>query len=152
MLLKKIKIYLFFLVKVPMILWCFPRIKTLTNQKTILDIPLTFLTRNHLKSMYFGALMVGVDLACGLLAFHLIEQVDSKVSLIFKDVQASFLKRAEGAVRFECDSGEIIQAMIDETIKTQERVSQSIPVRAYLRSAGECVAEFSITLSLKLKS
>jgi len=91
-------------------------------------------------------------LACGLLAFHLIEQVDSKISLIFKDVQASFLKRAEGAVRFECDSGELIQSLIDETIKTQERMSQLIPVSAYLCSTGECVAEFSITLSLKLKS
>ena len=146
-----LKMYLFFLFKVPMILWCFPCINTIDNSSVKLTIPLNFLTKNHLGSMYFGALMVGVDLACGLLAFHLIEQSESRLSLIFKDVNAQFLKRAEGAVRFECLEGSLIQDMIQNAILSKERVSMTIPVQGILVKTNECVAEFTITLSIKLR-
>ena len=143
--------YAFFLFKVPMILWCSPRINTIDNSSVTLTIPLNFLTKNHLGSMYFGALMVGVDLACGLLAFHLIKQSNQRLSLIFKDVNAQFLQRAEGSVRFECLEGALIQDMIQNAISSQERVSMPIPVKGILVSTNECVAEFTITLSIKLR-
>ena len=147
-----LKMYLFFLFKVPMILWCFPRLNTMDNKGVTLTIPLNVLTKNHLGSMYFGALMVGVDLACGLLAFHLIEQSESRLSLIFKDVHAQFLQRAEGAVRFECLEGALIQDMIQKAIFSQERVSMPIPVKGMLVKTNECVADFTITLSIKIRS
>ncbi len=135
-----------------MILWCFPRLNTMDNKGVTLTIPLNVLTKNHLGSMYFGALMVGVDLACGLLAFHLIDQSDSRLSLIFKDVHAQFLQRAEGAVRFECLEGALIQDMIQKAIFSQERVSMPIPVKGMLVKTNECVADFTITLSIKIRS
>ncbi|MAQ63853.1 MAG: DUF4442 domain-containing protein [Actinobacteria bacterium] len=147
-----LKMYLFFLFKVPMILWCFPRLNTMDNDGVSVTIPLNFLTKNHLGSMYFGALMVGVDLACGLLAFHLIEQSESRLSLIFKDVHAQFLQRAEGSVRFECLEGALIQDMIQNAISSQERVSMPVPVKGILVKTNECVAEFTITLSIKIRS
>ncbi len=135
-----------------MILWCFPRLNTMDNKGVTLTIPLNVLTKNHLGSMYFGALMVGVDLACGLLAFHLIDQSESRLSLIFKDVHAQFLQRAEGAVRFECLEGALIQDMIQKAIFSQERVSMPIPVKGMLVKTNECVADFTITLSIKIRS
>ena len=147
-----LKMYLFFLFKVPMILWCFPRLNSMDNEVVSVTIPLNFLTKNHLGSMYFAALMVGVDLACGLLAFHLIEQSESRLSLIFKDVHAQFLQRAEGPVRFECVDGVLIQDMIQNAISSQERVSMPIPVKGILVKTNECVADFTITLSIKVRS
>ena len=99
--------------------------------------------------MYFGALMVGVDLACGLLAMHHIRQVPERVSLIFKDVKAQFLKRAEGTVRFECLDGSEIQTLIQQSITNNERCSKGFEVKGYLDKTNECVVSFEITLSVK---
>ena len=95
--------------------------------------------------------MMGVDLACGLLAMHLISLSKHNISVIFKDTSATFLKRAEHAVRFECTQGKTIQNLINKTISSKERVNKTIPVIGFCNKTGNIVAEFTITLSLKCK-
>ena len=151
MMLDVVKMYAFFVFKIPFLIPCLPRLSMLNNERCVLKIPLYFMTKNHLGSMYFGALMVGVDLACGLLAFHHIRHVDEPVSIVFKDVQAQFLKRAEGRVRFECVEGQQVAAMIAKTIKTGDRVSEGIVVKGYDDVSNECVVDYVITLSVRVK-
>ena len=55
--------------------------------------------------MYFGVLSVGADITGGFLAMKYIRASKSKISLIFKDFHADFLKRAEGDVHFLCSEG-----------------------------------------------
>ena len=55
--------------------------------------------------MYFGVLSVGADVTGGFLAMKYIKSSKSRMSLIFKDFHADFLKRAEGHVHFKCDDG-----------------------------------------------
>ena len=54
--------------------------------------------KNHVGSMYFGALMAGADLAGGLAAIKYAHDKKLKLSLVFKDAKGEFLKRAEGDV------------------------------------------------------
>jgi acyl-coenzyme A thioesterase PaaI-like protein len=62
-------IWLFGLVKIPMIAYCRPKIITWNEETVVIRIRRSRRTNNHLKSMYFGALMVGADLAAGMHAF-----------------------------------------------------------------------------------
>jgi len=78
--------------------------------------PLGWRTRNHLGSMYFGALATGADLVGGLLVMEKGRARRKKVHFAFKDVQGEFLKRPEGDVQFDCAAGELIDAMIDESL------------------------------------
>lgn len=147
-----LELYLFGLFKVPMIFFCRPRIVTFNDEGVEVRIPLRRRTKNHLNSMYFGALAVGADVAGGFIAYDQIKRSGNKVSLVFKDFTAIFYKRPEAAVHFTCSDGLLIKQMIEETITTKERVSKLVKITACCPSiSDELVAEFTLTLSLKSK-
>jgi acyl-coenzyme A thioesterase PaaI-like protein len=144
----------FGLSKVPLIFYCRPSVIKLTEEKTIIKIPFKRKNKNHLKSMYFGALAVGADVAGGVLAMDLIRKSRRNISLVFKDFKADFLKRPEGDTYFTCNDGKAIENLITETIKTGERVNMPLKITATVPgiSGNEPVAEFVLTLSLKDKT
>jgi len=146
-------IRLFGLSKVPMIFFLSPTVKILNDKKCVLEIKLNRRSKNHLNSMYFGALCVGADCAAGLHAMRLIDQSGVSVALSFKDMKANFLKRAHGDTLFTSDQGEDVQKLVEEAIKTGERVECPIKVVATVpkQSGGTPVATFELTLSLKVK-
>src|SRR4051812_37497364 len=86
--------------KIPLLFFVSPSVVELTDEKCVVKIPLNRRTRNHLGSMYFGTLAIGADCAGGLIAMRLIQAEKAKVSLVFKDFKAEFLKRPEGDVHF----------------------------------------------------
>ena len=138
--------------KVPMIGFCQPTLISLTPSSCETAIPLISNTKNHVNSLYFGALAVGADITAGFLAIWLSQQSDHFIEVVFKDFQADFIKRALATTHFHCDSGELIQQMIDETTESKERVNRSIPIIATTPSlSDDVVAKFSLTLSCKRK-
>ena len=146
-----LRLRLFALLKIPLLFFCRPRIVAIDEERCVVRIPLKRRTRNHLNSMYFGALAVGADLCCGLLALEQARRQGFKVSLIFKSLQCDFLKRAEGHVHFTCVEGRAVREMLDETMRTGERVTREIPIQATVPSISETepVAQFVLALCLK---
>jgi acyl-coenzyme A thioesterase PaaI-like protein len=140
----------FALTKVPLIAWTGARVVAVDDERCVVRVRLRRRTRNHLRSMYFGVLMVGADVAGGLLAFRRVAAVGRRVSFVFKDVQASFHKRAEGDTYFTCADGAAIAAAIDQTLATGERVSLPVTVTATVpdRLGDEPAATFVLTLSV----
>lgn len=140
--------------KVPLIGHLHPKIVVLTDQKLVIKLPLTRRSKNHLQSMYFGALAVGSDVAGGLLGFYHAKKQNVKVSLAFKSFQADFIKRPESDVYFVCEEGELIQEMISKAKQSGERINQRISIGGfthYLENPTQ-VALFSLELSLKIPS
>ncbi|NIA30530.1 MAG: DUF4442 domain-containing protein [Actinobacteria bacterium] len=138
--------------KIPLLFFVRPSVEELSTEHIIIKIPLKRRTKNHLKSMYFGALTIGADCAAGLIAMRAIQKSDEKISLVFKDMKANFLKRAEGDVFFHCVQGSEIKQLVAQAIKSHERVQMSIHVRAFVpKISNDTVAEFDLTLSLKKK-
>ena len=140
--------------KVPLIFYCRPSVVELNREKAIIKIPIKRRNRNHLNSMYFGVLAVGADVAGGLLAMDQIRRSKKKVSLVFKDFKADFLKRPEGDTIFICNDGYAIEKLVQEAINSGERVNMPIKITATVPTifGDEPVAEFVLTLSLKDKS
>jgi acyl-coenzyme A thioesterase PaaI-like protein len=138
--------------KIPLLFACQPRVLLLNDEQIEVEIPLNRFTRNHLRSMYFGALAIGADSVVGLLAVHHIRQQKGKVNLVFKDFRADFLKRAEGSVVFRCTEGKRIQDFVREVIESGERKNLSVPAVAVLKKDPTIeIAQFTLTLSLKRK-
>lgn len=140
--------------KVAMIGYLKPRLVKLTDEEIVICLPLRRRSRNHLNSMYFGALSVGADLAAGLHGFYHADLAESKVSLVFKSFQAQFLRRPEADVYFVCTEGNTVKAMIQETINTKERVTKPIHIGAYTNYPEQTnkVADFILELSVKISS
>ena len=80
-----------------------------------------------------------------------IDMSGEKVNLIFKDLRADFLKRAEGDVHFTCNQGKDIAVLVQKAIETGERVEMPVHVTATVpdKLGDDPVAEFILTLSLK---
>jgi len=143
----------FGLSKIPLIFYCRPSVIELNDNTTIIKIPFKRRNKNHLKSMYFGALSIGADVAGGVLAMDLIRKSRHNISLVFKDFKAEFLKRPEGDTYFTCNDGQAVKKLIDSAISTGERVNMPLKITATVPelSGDEPVAEFILTLSLKDK-
>jgi acyl-coenzyme A thioesterase PaaI-like protein len=144
------KLFLLGIIKIPLIFYVRPKLLKITNDSVQVKIKLRRRTKNHLNSMYFGALAVGADVAAGIYAFYCAEKVGKKVSFAFKSVKGEFLKRAESDVLFECTEGEVINKAVKESMDSGERVNKEVKVLAF-NSGGEVVADFIMEISVKVK-
>ena len=146
-------LWYFGLTQVRLIHYCRPKIVDVNKDGVTLFMPLDRRTRNHVRSMYIGAMVVGVDMVTGFTALLKIRESKRNVILIFKDLKANFLKRAEGDIHYICSEGKAIAAAVEEAIRTGERVNLPVSVIATVpdKFGGEPVAEFIITLSMKEK-
>ena len=137
--------------KIPLLFFLRPSVVEASERRTVIRIPLSRRSRNHLGSMYFGALCAGADLAGALTAMRRIDAGGRRVSLIFKDLKADFHKRAESDVLFTCEDGEAVAGLVRRTIESGER--EELPVRVVAtvpdKLGSEPAAEFLLTLSLK---
>ncbi len=128
-----------------------PRVEQLDFDSSRIRVVMGHMTRNHLGTMYFGALCMGAELGPGMMAMRIIREQGDKASLIFKDFHARFLRRVEGDALFTCTEGKEIRQMVDEAMATGQRVERTVKVVATVPSLSgeEPVAEFALTLSVK---
>ena len=146
---------LFGWLKIPLLASVRPSVVELSESRCVVRVPLRRFTRNHLGSMYFGALAIGADCAGGLLAMDQIKRSGNRVSLVFKSFQATFLKRPESDVYFICDEGEAIRDQVLRAMNSAERITEPMHMTAAIRlpdGTYEPVAEFMLELSLKRRS
>lgn len=136
-----------------MIGYCRPRVINVSDTEVVLSIPLNRRTRNHVGSMYIGAMTVGVDFVTGLTAMTSIKKSKKNIVLIFKDLKSSFIKRAEGETFFTCNHTKEIEAAVKKVVDSKQRVNIEVPIIATVpeKFGDEPVAEFIITLSMKEK-
>ena len=151
MLLRETLFVRLFSLRVPVLLFLGPRVEVLDEERCAVSIRLRWRSRNHVGSMYFGALCAGADLAGGLAAARHIRDHHPRVSLIFADVRGEFLKRADGDVWFSCADVRRIAAAVESADATGERVTLPVEIVATVpsRYGDEPVARFTLGLSLK---
>jgi hypothetical protein len=148
-----LKVRAFGFLQIPLIWFVNPSVIAVGVDHTEIVISLNRKTRNHLKSMYFGALAIGADLAGGLLFMKLLNESKVKVSFVFKDMSAQFLKRADGDVHFVCKNGKDVVDLINRVKSSPERQETTVEIKALVpkKYGEEPVAVFKLTLSAKRK-
>ncbi len=137
--------------RIPLLASVRPVIEALDAERCVVRVPLRRWTRNHLGTMYFGAMAIGADCAGGLLAVERIRARKAGLTLVFKSFEARFLKRPEADVRFICEDGALIGELVEKVLATGERQTAPVRVRAAVPAPSglETVAEFTLELSLK---
>ncbi len=140
--------YSFF--KIPLLAFASPKVIDMTEARSEVRIKLGMRTKNHLGVMYFGALAMGAELSIALKAIDLINSSDKKMSFIFKDFSADFLKRADGHVHFVCDQAVKVAALVAKAEASSERQNETFDGYAYVPSnSNEPVMTYRLTLSIK---
>jgi hypothetical protein len=129
-----------------------PSIVAVNDARCEIRIPLNWRTRRRdIGAMYLGTLCMGADVASGLIAFHLMRTRKLRVSFIFKDLRAEFLRRAEDDVHFACEDGANVVALVERAMASGEREETTVNVIATVpkKLGAEPVARFAMTLSVK---
>lgn len=134
--------------KIPMLSYTGVKLISINDNEVRVEIKLKRRTKNHLNSMYFGALAVGADVAGGIHAFYYAEKMNKRISFAFKGMNAQFFKRAETDCLFICGDGKKVEDAVLLSINTKERVNETTKVIAYNKNA-EVVAEFEMIVSVK---
>ena len=100
-----------------------------------------------------GALATGADVTGAWIAFDYLARTKAPVSIVFKDINANFLKRADGNVHFTCTDGPEVVKAFKDTIADGERKNLELTVVATVpeKYQDEPVAEFKMTLSMRAK-
>lgn len=139
---------------IPLIGFCSPKIIRMDDKTVEVTMPHKWRTKNHLGSIYFGALAIGADLAGAFLVFTKAKARGVNANFAFKDVEGKFLKRPESRVHFISHDGDVIDQMLDESIATGERVNRpvSVIVTCPEKNGDDVMASFTLTLSIKAKA
>jgi acyl-coenzyme A thioesterase PaaI-like protein len=142
-----------FALRVPMLLFVGPKVLELDDEGCAVGIPLGWRSRNHVGSMYFGALCAGADVAGALNALRSAREHHRGVVPLFKDLKVEFLKRADGDVVFRCRDGRRVAEAVQQAADTGERVTLPVEVVATVpqKYGDEPVARFTLGLSMKRK-
>lgn len=147
------QLWLFGMFKIPMIAYVGPKLIELTDEKIVVKVVYKRRTKNHLKSVYLGALVVGADLVAGFHAFFISKAMNKNVALVFKDFNAEFIKRPMSDVYFVSNDGLKVKNMIERSIESCDRITEPIKIKAYTNypKNPEHCANFTLGLSLKNK-
>lgn len=135
---------------IPMLRFVGPKLLELTESTAVMKIKLRRKTKNHLGSMYFGALAVGADTAAGIYAFAVAEKIGVKLHFSFKSSKMEFLKRAESDISFVCNDGDKIKAGIQQALDEKERINFPVLVEAY-DDQNTLVSTMTMELSVRVK-
>lgn len=139
--------------RIPFLLFLGPRVMELDEKGSAILIPLRYRSKNHVGSMYIGAMVAGADLAAGMSALRAIRRTGSRIVPIFKDLTAEFLKLADGDVLFRTAQGGEVAEAVERAHASGERVTIPVEVVATVpaRYGDEPVARFTMGLSMKKK-
>ncbi|MCO5114462.1 MAG: DUF4442 domain-containing protein [Bdellovibrionaceae bacterium] len=136
--------------KLPLLAFCFPKVKELSEHKSVIKIRLGYRTKNHIRSMYFGALAIGAELSVAITAVDQIQKSKKRIDFIFKDFKAEFLKRADGHVLFICEEAGGVKQLIAEAAEKEDRLEKEFRGYAVVEGRPEDkIMTYSLTLSVK---
>jgi len=147
-------IHLYGLLKIPLVLFISPRVVEVGPKRCVLKVPLSYRTKNHLNSMYFGALGIGAELSIAAAAVMAITESKQKIDFVFKDFSGQYLKRADGDVHFICDEVEAVNALIEEAKTNPARLERKFKGYAVVPKTSETepVMTYELTLSVRNRS
>jgi acyl-coenzyme A thioesterase PaaI-like protein len=115
--------------------------------RAVVSLPFRWSSTNPFKSIYFAALCAAAEMSTGLLVLIGIEE-HGNFSMLVKNFEAEFIKKANTATRFVCDDGTILQSKIDDSVVSK------VPFEIVLTSTGyntsdEVVCTMKVTWALK---
>jgi hypothetical protein len=129
------------------------RVRNVDAEQSLVSLKYSWWSQNPFKSIYFAAQAAAAELSTGVLAMlHL--QGKGKFSMLVKDMQGSFEKKATGLTYFRCLQGEEVAACIQKAIETKEPQTialESIGTQKDENGEERIVSKFTFTWTFLAK-
>jgi hypothetical protein len=145
------KINTFLIFKLPSAYFCGVRVKILEQQKCITTVKHKWINQNPFKSLFWAVQGMAAELSTGAIIINKIKESEKNIAMLLIKNEASYSKKATGRVSFECHEGDLIDAVIEEAIKTGK--GQTVTLNVIGRNSNdEEVSEFKFTWSMKVRT
>lgn len=145
------KINMFMMLKLPLAYLGGVRVKSLSNEKSLVKITHKWMNQNPFKSMFWAAQGMAAEMATAVLVMKAIEDSNLKVSMLVTHQEADFLKKAKGKIMFSCLGGSQISNAIKVSNETKE--GQVVILTSEGKNEeGVVVSVFTFEWSIKVKS
>ena len=140
----------FVLLKLPSAYLCGVRLFELNNHSAVAKVKFRWINQNPFKSIYFAVLAMAAELTTGTLVLKQTQESCVRFSTLVVGMNAQFLKKAVGVVRFTCNDGANIQEHIQTAVTTKEGVAFTLSSIG-VDEVGDEVARFEFSWSIKIK-
>lgn len=145
-----LKFRLFLFAKIPSAYFSGVRIKSISADKCVVTVPYKWFSTNPFRSTYFACLAMAAEMSTGALTMAHVYKRKPAISMLITEMTAEYYKKATGITTFVCRDGIALRDAVETAIATDG--SNVITVKTSgTNEAGELVAEFSFTWSLKVK-
>jgi hypothetical protein len=145
------KFRFFLLWKLPAAFFSGVRVDSLIPEACVCSVPHRWITQNPFRSTYFASLSMAAEMSTGLLAMAYLYKSDPPVSMLVVRLESEFFKKATERIYFTCADGEMFFEAVNGTLA--DGLPRTVRARATGKnSAGEVVADFHITWSIKAKT
>jgi acyl-coenzyme A thioesterase PaaI-like protein len=148
---KKLRNYwqfsLFQIMKLPASWFVGIKVIDLNTSQAEVSLPYRWSSTNPFKSIYFAALCAAAEMSTGLLVLIGIEE-HGNFSMLVKNFEAEFIKKANTTTRFVCNDGAVLQNKIDASIITKEPFEIVLISTGY-NTSDEIVCTMKVTWALK---
>lgn len=144
------KINTFSLLKLPSAYLCGVRVKSISEDLSVVTVKHKWINQNPFKSMFWAVQGMAAELSSGILVMQAIQNSGKKVSMLVINMNATFTKKATGRITFKCNDGKAIRNAIRKSVETGE--GQTLLVTSEgINEEGVSVAKFQFEWSLKVK-
>lgn len=145
------KINFFTLFKLPSAYICGIKVKSITEEKSMVTVKHRWINQNPFNSMFWAVQGMAAELSTGILVMQSIDASKRKVSMLVTNMNATFTKKATGRIVFECNAGLAIKEAIQRSVETGE--GQTVLVTSEgINKDGVSVSKFEFEWSLKVKA
>ena len=142
---------LFLLFNLPSAYFAGVRIKFISEEKCAVTVPYKWFSKNPFRSTYFACLAMAAEMSTGALTLSHIYKRSPSVSMLITDMTAEYYKKATAVTTFVCRDGIALRDAVEEAIAANG--NNIITVKSTgTNEAGEMIAEFSFTWSLKVRN
>jgi len=144
----RFRLFLFF--NLPSAYFAGVRIKFISEEKCAVTVPYKWFSKNPFRSTYFACLAMAAEMSTGALTLSHIYKRSPSVSMLITDMTAEYYKKATAVTTFVCRDGIALRDAVEEAIAANG--NNIITVKSTgTNEAGEMIAEFSFTWSLKVR-
>jgi len=127
------------------------RLQELNSRRCVVRLPGGWRTQNPFRSTYFAAQCMAAEMSTGAPAMVLLEGTPTSVSMLVRQMDARFTKKAVGRTLFTFEDVPAMQAAIERAGQSDE--SQEFLARSVGRMLdGTLVSEIELAWSFKRRS
>lgn len=145
-----LKFRFFLLSRLPSAFFAGVRMKFISEEKCVVTVPYKWFSKNPFQSTYFACLAMAAEMSTGALTLSHIYKRTPSISMLITDMSAEYYKKATNITTFTCRDGIALRDAVEEAVSANG--SNIITVKSTgTNEAGELVAEFAFTWSMKVR-